>query len=138
MSTPAVHSLWTTAADPISKIDAPKIEYGQRSPTRIIIGAAIVGVLIEAFVPRKARYHAQLFVSVVAIVAAFAAVVALAADGYGTTKARIAAMGAIAVDGPALVLQGPILQARRRTAGRWTPSPRRPRPCRAATARRRP
>ncbi|MFR9795432.1 NADH-quinone oxidoreductase subunit NuoN [Streptomyces sp. MS06] len=114
MSATAVHSLWTTAAaaaDPISKIDAPKIEYGQLSPTLIVIGAAVVGVLVEAFVPRKSRYHAQLFLSVVALAAAFAAVVALAADGYGTTGARIAAMGAIAVDGPALFLQGTILLA---------------------------
>ena len=49
--------------------------------------------------------------AVVALAAAFAAVVALAADGYGTTKAHIAAMGAIAVDGPALFLQGTILLA---------------------------
>ncbi|HSY00455.1 MAG TPA: NADH-quinone oxidoreductase subunit NuoN, partial [Streptomyces sp.] len=111
MSASAVHSLWTTAADPITKIDAPKIEYGQLSPTLIVIGAAIIGVLIEAFVPRKARYHAQVFLSVVALAASFAAVVALAARGYGTTKAGIAAMGAIAVDGPALFLQGTILLA---------------------------
>lgn len=111
MSASAVHSLWTTAADPISKIDAPKIEYGQLSPTLIVIAAAIIGVLVEAFVPRKARYHAQVFLSVVALAASFAAVVALAARGYGTTKAGIAAMGAIAVDGPALFLQGTILLA---------------------------
>ena len=53
MSAAAVHSLWTTAADPISKIDAPKIEYGQLSPTLIVVGAAIIGVLIEAVVPRR-------------------------------------------------------------------------------------
>jgi NADH-quinone oxidoreductase subunit N len=70
-----------------------------------------VGVLVEAFVPRKVRYHVQVFLTVVALVAAFAAVVALAAGGYGTTKAKIAAMGAIAVDGPALFLQGTILLA---------------------------
>lgn len=114
MSASAVHSLWTTAAtaaEPISKIDAPKIEYGQLSPTLIVLGAAVVGVLVEAFVPRKSRYYAQVFVAVVALAAAFSAVVALAAGGYGTTKAHIAAMGAIAVDGPALFLQGTILLA---------------------------
>ncbi|MET8684204.1 NADH-quinone oxidoreductase subunit NuoN [Streptomyces sp. NPDC004732] len=109
MSASAVHSLWTTAADPIDKIDAPNIEYGQLSPMLIVIGAAVIGVLIEAFVPRKTRYYAQLFLSVVALAAAFAAVVGLAARGFGTTKAQIAAMGAIAVDGPALFLQGTIL-----------------------------
>ncbi|MCF3122673.1 NADH-quinone oxidoreductase subunit NuoN [Streptomyces arenae] len=111
MSASAVHSLWTMAADPIDKIDAPKIEYGQLSPMLIVIGAAVIGVLIEAFVPRKSRYYVQLFVSVVALAASFAAVVGLAARGFGTTKAQIAAMGAIAVDGPALFLQGTILLA---------------------------
>lgn len=112
MSATAVHSLWTTAAtaaDPIAKIDAPKIEYGQLSPVLIVLGAAIIGILVEAFVPRRSRYYAQMFVSAVALVAAFAAIVALAAGGYGTTKAGIAAMGAVAVDGPALFLQGTIL-----------------------------
>ncbi|MEW2387316.1 NADH-quinone oxidoreductase subunit NuoN [Streptomyces venezuelae] len=109
MSATAVHSLWTMAADPVDKIDAPTIEYGQLSPVLIVIGAAVIGVLIEAFVPRKSRYYAQLFLSVVSLAAAFAAVVGLAARGFGTTKAQIAAMGAIAVDGPALFLQGTIL-----------------------------
>ncbi|MEU9333332.1 NADH-quinone oxidoreductase subunit NuoN [Streptomyces sp. NPDC048290] len=109
MSAAAVHSLWTTAATPISKIEAPKIEYAQLSPILIVVGAAILGVLIEAVVPRKSRYHVQTFVAAVALAAAFAGVVALAADGYATTKSGIAAMGAIAVDGPALFLQGVIL-----------------------------
>lgn len=110
MSATAVHSLWTTtAADSIDKIPAPTIEYTQLTPVLIVLGAALVGILFEAFLPRKARYYAQVFLTVVALAAAFAAVVALAAGHYGTTKAHIAAMGAIAVDGPALFLQGTIL-----------------------------
>lgn len=110
MSATAVHSLWTTtAAEGIDKIQAPKIEYAQLAPVLIVLGAAVVGILLEAFVPRKGRYYAQLFLSVVALAAAFAAVVALAANGYGSTKAHLAAMGAIAVDGPALFLQGVII-----------------------------
>ncbi|MEU2259396.1 NADH-quinone oxidoreductase subunit NuoN [Streptomyces sp. NPDC019645] len=111
MSTTAVHSLWTTAAEPLDKIPAPHIEYAQLAPTLIVVGAAILGVLVEAFVPRKSRHYTQVFLAVVALTAAFAAVVGLAAGGYGTTKAHIAAMGAIAVDGPALFLQGTILLA---------------------------
>ncbi|MEU9791667.1 NADH-quinone oxidoreductase subunit NuoN [Streptomyces sparsogenes] len=98
-----------TASVPPDKIPAPDIEYGQLAPTLIVLGAAIVGVLIEALLPRRHRYAAQLFLSVVALAAAFAAVLGLAAGDYGTTKARIAAMGAIAVDGPALFLEGTIL-----------------------------
>lgn len=112
MSTSAVHSLWTTAAEgKLDKIPTPHIEYAQLAPTLIVVGAAILGVLVEAFVPRRGRYYVQVFLSVVALAAAFAAVVGLAADGYGTTKAHIAAMGAVAVDGPALFLQGTILLA---------------------------
>ncbi|MDQ1009058.1 NADH-quinone oxidoreductase subunit N [Streptomyces sp. V4I23] len=113
MSATAVHSLWTTAAEvePLGKIPAPHIEYAQLAPVLIVVGAAVLGVLVEAFVPRKIRYHTQVFLTVVALAASFAAVVGLAAGGYGTTKAHIAAMGAIAVDGPALFLQGTILLA---------------------------
>ncbi|WP_137980868.1 NADH-quinone oxidoreductase subunit NuoN [Streptomyces violaceusniger] len=109
MHAATVHSLWTTAAAAPDKIPSPDIEYGQLLPTLIVLGAAIVGVLIEAFLPRRQRYVAQLFVSVVALAAAFAAVIGLAASDYGTSKAHVAAMGAIAVDGPALFLQGTIL-----------------------------
>jgi NADH-quinone oxidoreductase subunit N len=104
----SVHSLWTTAA-PADKIPAPHIEYAQLSPVLIVFGAAALGILLEAFLPRRQRYTAQLVLSVVGLAAAFAAVVALAEKGYGTTKAHIAAMGAVAVDGPALFLQGTIL-----------------------------
>ncbi|MFF2434384.1 NADH-quinone oxidoreductase subunit NuoN [Streptomyces sp. NPDC058107] len=114
MSATAVHSLWTmaggvTSAAPKEKFNAPVIEYAQLAPVLIVIGVAVVGVLVEAFVPRRARYYTQVFLTVVALAGAFAAVVGLAAGGYGTTKAHIAAMGAIAVDGPALFLQGTIL-----------------------------
>ncbi|MEV7612845.1 NADH-quinone oxidoreductase subunit NuoN [Streptomyces sp. NPDC089799] len=101
----------TLSADAVDRIPAPHIEYAQLAPTLIVVGAAILGVLVEAFVPRKSRYYAQVFLSVAALASAFAAVVALAAGGYGTTKAQVAAMGAIAVDGPALFLQGTILLA---------------------------
>lgn len=111
MSATAVHSLWTTAAQPLDRIPTPDIEYAQLAPMLIVFGAAILGVLAEALVPRRSRHYAQLFLAVVALTAAFAAVLGLAAGGYGTTKAGIAAMGAIAVDGPALFLQGTILLA---------------------------
>ncbi|MFJ5552614.1 NADH-quinone oxidoreductase subunit NuoN [Streptomyces sp. NPDC093225] len=101
----------SAAVDPVERIPAPHIEYAQLSPTLIVVGAAVVGVLVEAFVPRKYRHYTQVFLTIAALASAFAAVVGLAAAGYGTTKAHIAAMGAIAVDGPALFLQGTILLA---------------------------
>ena len=108
-SVASVHSLWTMAAEAPGRIPAPHIEYAQLSPTLIVLGAAVVGVLFEAFLPRRSRYYAQLLLSVVALAAGFAAVIGLAAGGFGSAKAHVAAMGAIAVDGPALFLQGTIL-----------------------------
>ncbi|MEU3040405.1 NADH-quinone oxidoreductase subunit NuoN [Streptomyces diastaticus] len=110
MNANAVHTLWTSAAaDPISKIPSPTIEYAQLAPVMIVIGAAVIGIVVEAFAPRRARYHLQLWLTVVALGAAFASVVALAVGGYATTKQTSVAMGALAVDGPALFLQGVIL-----------------------------
>ncbi|MEV5123753.1 NADH-quinone oxidoreductase subunit NuoN [Streptomyces decoyicus] len=108
-SVASVHSLWTVAAGAPGKIPAPHIEYTQLAPTLIVLGAAVLGVLVEAFVPRRNRYYSQLLLTLVALAAAFAAVIGLAAGGFGSSKAHIAAMGAIAVDGPALFLQGTIL-----------------------------
>lgn len=105
---PAVHSLWTAAAS-TDKFPSPHIEYAQLSPVLIVFGVAALGVLVEAFLPRRSRYTAQVGLAAVGLAASFAAVVALAEKGYGTTKAHIAAMGAVAVDGPALFLQGTIL-----------------------------
>ncbi|GAA2421957.1 NADH-quinone oxidoreductase subunit NuoN [Streptomyces macrosporus] len=90
-------------------IPAPDIEYGQLAPVLIVIGAAVVGVLFEAFLPRRARYAAQTLLSGLALAAAFAAVVGLAVAGNASTEAGLVAMGALAVDGPALFLQGVIL-----------------------------
>ncbi|MFD8145821.1 NADH-quinone oxidoreductase subunit NuoN [Streptomyces sp. NPDC059708] len=103
--------LTLAANGPADRIPAPHIEYAQLAPTLIVVGAAVLGVLVEAFVPRRSRYYVQVFLAVASLAAAFAAVVGLAAGGYGAAKAHVAAMGAIAVDGPALFLQGTILLA---------------------------
>ncbi|HEY9349383.1 MAG TPA: NADH-quinone oxidoreductase subunit NuoN [Acidothermales bacterium] len=84
-------------------INAPNIEYAQISPILIVLGAAIVGVLVDAFVPRSSRRNVQLAVALVGLVAAFIAVVLLAGTNID------AAQGALAIDGPALFMQGTIL-----------------------------
>ncbi len=83
--------------------ETPSVEYTQLLPMLIVFGVALMGVLIEAFMPRPLRHETQLGLTLVGLVAAFAAVVGLAGDR------AIAAGGSIAVDGPALFLQGAIL-----------------------------
>ncbi len=84
-------------------MNAPSIEYAELLPILIVFGAAIVGVLIEAFVPRRPRHVLQIGLALGALVAAFVAVVRLA----GTSL--VGAAGSVAIDGPALFLQGAIL-----------------------------
>ena len=75
----------------------PSVEYGLLSPMLIVLGVAVVGVLVEAFLPRQQRYAAQLVLSLGGLAAAFVAVVALARDLHGSAG-RTAVMGAVAVD----------------------------------------
>jgi NADH-quinone oxidoreductase subunit N len=86
----------------------PSVEYGLLSPMLIVLGVAVVGVLVEAFLPRQQRYAAQLVLSLGGLVAAFVAVVALARDLHGS-PGRTAVLGAVAVDAPTLFLQATIL-----------------------------
>lgn len=86
----------------------PTVEYGLVSPMLIIFGVAIVGVLVEAFLPRQHRYATQLVLGLGGIVAALVAVVMLGRDLHGTIG-RPAVMGSVVIDTPALFLQGTIL-----------------------------
>jgi NADH-quinone oxidoreductase subunit N len=89
-------------------LPTPSVEYGLLSPMLIVLGVAVVGVLVEAFLPRQQRYAAQLVLSLGGLVAAFVAVVGLARDLHGG-MGRTAVMGAVAVDAPTLFLQATIL-----------------------------
>lgn len=82
---------------------ATKINYGAVLPMLVIFGAAMIGVLVEAFVPRKSRYVAQVSVALVGLVAAGVAV------GFGTQHQGSTLAGAVVIDGPALFMQGTIL-----------------------------
>ncbi|HUO41129.1 MAG TPA: NADH-quinone oxidoreductase subunit NuoN, partial [Mycobacterium sp.] len=86
---------------------APRVEYAQLLPMLIVFGAGVIGVLVEAFVPRRMRYPVQLTLSLGSLVAALVAVVDLAHHLRRPGEAVVE--GAVAVDGPTLVLQGTLL-----------------------------
>ncbi|BBX17783.1 NADH-quinone oxidoreductase subunit NuoN [Mycolicibacterium duvalii] len=86
----------------------PAVEYSLISPMLIVFGAAVLGVLFEAFLPRRLRYGAQLLLSLGGLAAAFVAVLLVARNLAGG-NGSLAVMGALAVDRPALFLQGTIL-----------------------------
>ena len=85
---------------------APTIEYFSLSPILIILAVAAIGVLVEAFVPRTRRYVIQVALALVGLVAAFVTTLIVFNRLHpGATKPKagnVDAMGALAVDGPAL------------------------------------
>lgn len=94
----------------------PTIEYFALTPLLIVFGAAVVGVLVEAFVPRGHRYLTQTLVTMASLVLALGAVVMVALDfsadavhGEGAAYGVIAGMGSVAVDGPTLFIWGLVL-----------------------------
>jgi NADH-quinone oxidoreductase subunit N len=97
------------AAAPIT---TPHIEYFQLSPMLVVFGAAVAGVLVEAFAPRRVRRPAQLGLTLASLAAAFVltAIIATSASLFGGHKSgHLAAMGAVAVDRPTLFIQGTII-----------------------------
>ena len=94
--------------NPISVADKilfeiPPIDYSAIAPILIVLVAAVVSVLAEAFLPKRARRPVQLVLVFGALIAAFVDVLIIS----GTRI--ITASGSISIDGPALVMQGAIL-----------------------------
>jgi NADH-quinone oxidoreductase subunit N len=90
----------------VNRFEAPTIEYFTVSPILIVLGVAVLGVLIEAFAPRGRRYLIQVVLSLAGLIAAIVTTVMVFSrlnPGAETPKAgKVVAMGALAVDGPAL------------------------------------
>jgi NADH-quinone oxidoreductase subunit N len=99
----------SAAAAPITP---PRIEYGQLLPVFVVFGAAVAGVLVEAFVPRARRRPLHLLFTLGGLVVAFALIILVGATSSSFdhgSPGHLAAMGTVAVDGPALFIQGTIL-----------------------------
>jgi NADH-quinone oxidoreductase subunit N len=86
----------------VSPFQSPSIAYSALTPILIPVIAALVGVLVEAFVPRAYRWVTQVAVALLGLAGALVAVIVLA----GTHT--VTADGAVSIDGPALFLQATI------------------------------
>ena len=83
---------------------SPVLDYGLLAPMLIILGGAIIGVLIEAFLSSAVRLPAQLFIYVMAIITSLLSLIVV--------RDRIsisAAMKSITFDGAGVLLQGSVL-----------------------------
>ncbi|MGO4341987.1 NADH-quinone oxidoreductase subunit NuoN [Pedococcus sp. 2YAF34] len=85
---------------------AADVSYGAIAPMLIVVAGALVGVLVEAFAPRRVRHTTQVALALVTLVAAFVVLVTVStkATNRGGTLAQ-----AVIIDGPSLFLQGAIL-----------------------------
>jgi NADH-quinone oxidoreductase subunit N len=85
---------------------AADVKYAAIAPMLIVVGVAMVGVLVEAFAPRRLRHTIQVAIALVGLVAAFLVLVLVStrsANQGGTLRE------AVIIDGPALFLQGALL-----------------------------
>lgn len=103
-------SLVALGSTPLAAIEAPSVEFAALSPMLIVFGAGVIGVLVEAFAPRRLRYTLQLGLSLGGLVVALAALatvtVAQTEDG---ANGQFAMSGAVVLDRPTLYLQGLLL-----------------------------
>jgi len=86
----------------IAAFTAPHVAWTAIAPVVIVLGAGVVGVLVEAFVPARLRRPVQLALAIAAPAAAVVAVAALwsgVRDSGGTSVLG----GSVLVDGPTLV-----------------------------------
>ena len=82
-------------------LQAPDLDYRALLPFIIVGVTAVVGVLVEAFAPRRARRPVQLVLVFGSLIAAFIALI--------TQAGLRAIVGPLSLDGPALVMQGLVL-----------------------------
>jgi len=112
------------------KFTAPHIEYDLLSPILIVLAVAVLGVLVEAAVPRARRYVVQVALAITGIVGALVAALLVYGRINPTSdkpkSGYLAAMDALAIDGPTLfcwvlilvlALLGVLLFAERRLEG---------------------
>lgn len=93
----------------VPPVRAPAIDYGAMAPVLLILGAACLSVLVEAFVARSARWSAQVALTLLTLGAAG---VALGVHLYSFSRGAgnvVTLAGTVAVDGPSLFLWGTLL-----------------------------
>jgi NADH-quinone oxidoreductase subunit N len=95
----------------------PTIEYSYLAPLLVVFAIACLGVLVEAFVPRKHRFLVQASLAIGGVLLTMAATIAVAyklkehGDASTGAGARgiVGSMGTVVVDGPSVFLWGLIL-----------------------------
>jgi NADH-quinone oxidoreductase subunit N len=91
-------------------VNAPSIHYAAILPMLVLFGTACLGVIVEAAVPRAARFRVQFLLAVGGLIAALVTVfTATNAIDEKRDGSSITAGGSLVIDGPGIFLQGAII-----------------------------
>ena len=60
---------------PAAEFQAVSVDYAAVAPMLIVAGGALVGVLVEAFAPRRRRHGIQVWLTTLTLLGAFVALV---------------------------------------------------------------
>jgi NADH-quinone oxidoreductase subunit N len=94
-------------APPSGREPTPAVNYPAIMPVLIVLGAACVGVLFEAFLPRHQRWPVQVTLTGLAIAGSGLALAVYATDA--PAQGEVTLSSTLAVDRPALFLWGSLL-----------------------------
>ena len=89
---------------PAAEFQAVSVDYAAVGPLLIVAAGALVGVLVEAFSPRRSRHAVQVGLTAVTLLAAFVVLVVWSRESTTVTLG-----GSVVVDGVSLFLMGSIL-----------------------------
>jgi len=82
---------------------APTLDYWKLAPFLIVLGAGCVGILLEAFVPRRVRFATQVGLSVVALLSALVCLICQwgsKGQGLADPTTGTVVTGTVIIDGP--------------------------------------
>ena len=94
----------TAAVTAATEFEQVAVDYAAISPMLIVVAGALVGVLVEAFAPRRSRHGIQVWLTALVLLGAFAAVVTLS-----RTNQTVTLGGSVVVDGVSVFLMGALL-----------------------------
>ena len=89
----------------VESFESPTFAYALIAPMLVVFGAALAGVLVEAFLPRRIRGPVQPVLALGALVASFVVLVWVTAPEAGSTAAE----ATVVMDKASVFLQGTVL-----------------------------
>ena len=92
----------TAAVTAATEFQAVDVDYAAIAPMLIVVAGALVGVLVEAFAPRRSRHGIQVWLTTLVLVGAFAALLVWSRDSMTVTLG-----GSVVIDGVSVFLRAP-------------------------------